>query len=122
MHDLVAEHGGELRFGVELGQQAAIHRDLAARQCPCVRDGAVENDELVGQLSIADRGELLADTFDVGRELRIERVLSALHLLRRRVLLLPDRDLLIGRDERELAIPGHRVDHAAGEDGESERR
>ena len=108
VHDLVAEHGRELGFGVELRQQAAIHGDLAARQRPCVRHGAVQNDELVWQLPIADGGELLADACDVGRELRIERVLAALHLLRRRVLLLADRDLLIGRYERELAIAGHR--------------
>ena len=30
------------------------------------------------------------------------------------VLLLADRDFLIGRYERELAIAGHRIDHAAG--------
>ena len=72
-----------------------------------------KHDELVRQLPIADGGELLADFCDVGRELRIERVLAALHLLRRLVLLLADRDLLIGGDERELAIAGHGVDDAA---------
>ena len=30
VNDLVTEHGGELRLGVELDQQPAIHRDLSA--------------------------------------------------------------------------------------------
>jgi hypothetical protein len=46
MHDLVAEHRRELGLGVELHEQAAIHRDLAARQRPRVRQ-AVQDDELV---------------------------------------------------------------------------
>ena len=50
VHDLVAEHGRELGFGVELGQQAAIHCDLAARQRPGVRHRAIQHDELVRQL------------------------------------------------------------------------
>ena len=118
VHDLVTEHGSELGFRVELRQQAAIDGDLAAGQRPRIRHRAVQDDELVRQLSIADGGELLADAGDVRRELGIERVLAALHLLRRRVLLLADGDLLIGGDERELAIAGHRVDHATAQQRE----
>ncbi len=120
VHDLVAEHGRELGLGRKLGEQAAIHGDLAAGQRPCVRHGAVQDDELVRQLPIADGGELLADFCDVSSELRIECVLAALHLLRRLVLLLADRDLLIGGNERELAIAGHGVDDAAAQHREHE--
>ena len=58
---------------------------------------------------------------DVGGELGVERVVAALHLLRRRVLLLADRDFLVGRDERELAIAGDGVDHAACDRREQRR-
>ena len=112
VHDLVPQHGRELGLGFELREQAAIHGDLAARERPCVRHGAVQDDEFVRQLPIADGGELLADLCNVRGELRIERVLAALHLLRRLVLLLADRDLLIGGNERELAVAGDGVDDA----------
>ena len=115
VHDLVAQHGRELRFGMELRQQPAIHGDLPAGQGPGIRHRAVQHHELVGQRPVADGRELLPDAAHVGRERRVERVVAALHLLRRAVLLLPDRDLLVGGDQRELAIAGDRIDRAGGE-------
>jgi hypothetical protein len=112
MHDLVPQHRRELGLGRKLSEQAAIHGDLPAGQRPCVRHGAVQDDELVREVPIADGGELLADSSDISGELRIERVLAALHLLGRLVLLLADRDLLIRGNERKLAIAGHGVDDA----------
>src|SRR5205814_1742659 len=107
VYDLVAKHGGELGFRVQLGQEPAVHRDLAAGQRPGVWHRAVQHHELVGQRAIADGRELRADAAHVGRERRVEGVITALHLLRGPVLLLADLDFLIGGDQREFAIAGH---------------
>ncbi len=115
VHDLVPEHGGELGFGMQLGQEPAVHRDLAAGQGPRVRNRIVQHHELVRQCAAADGRELRADAAHVRRERRVEGVVAALHLLRRRVLLLPDLDFLIGGDQRELAIAGDGIDRAGGE-------
>ena len=60
--DLVAKHAGELGFGVEIHEQAAIHVDVAAAGGEGV-DGLVVEDEelefLVGQ--IAALRDALAD-------------------------------------------------------------
>jgi len=121
VHDLVTEHRGELASELSSVSKPRFTAILPPA-APRVRHGAVQDDELVGQLPIADGGELLADTGDVRGELGIERVLAALHLLRWLVLLLADRDLLLRRDEGQLTIARHRIDDAAGERGSSEGR
>jgi hypothetical protein len=80
MHDLVAEHGCQLGFGAELGQETAIDGDFPAGQRPGIGHGAVQHDEFVGQAAIADRGEALTDATDIVCERRFDDEIAALHL------------------------------------------
>ncbi|MNC95070.1 hypothetical protein D3C83_120920 [compost metagenome] len=45
MHDLVAQHGSQFRFGIEFCEKTAVNHDLAAGQCPGVGHGAVDDAE-----------------------------------------------------------------------------
>ncbi len=78
VHDLVTEHGGKFRLGLHFGQQAAIHRDLAAGQRPGVGHRIIQHDELVGQRNAAGVSEPLADSADVAGEVRVHIVRAAL--------------------------------------------
>jgi hypothetical protein len=113
VHDLVPQHGRQLGLRIQLDQQAAVDGDLAARQCPGIRYRAVQHDELVGQVAVADGGELLPDGSHIGRQRRIAHVVAALHLARRQILRLADGDLVVGRYQRQLPLAGDRVDRAA---------
>ena len=66
MADLVAEHRGELGLRVQVGQQAAVHIDVAAAGREGVDRLVVEHDELeLGIRQVADARDTLADFGDV---------------------------------------------------------
>src|SRR6187455_3182924 len=115
MDDLVAEHGGELGFVLELDQQSAVDRELAAGRRPGVQIAAVDDDELVWELPVRDGGQAIAYLLDVTGDTRIGNVVSALRLPRRRVLLLADLDFLRLGDEVQFTLAGHRVGRAPAE-------
>ena len=116
VHDLVAQHRGELRFVLELHQQAAVDRDLAPGQRPGVGRGIVQHHEFVGQLrALADARQALSHARHVGVQLGIEHVLAALALLAGSVLLLAGADLLLFRHEAHFRRAGDRVDAATAQ-------
>jgi len=111
--DLMAQHGGELGLGLEVGEDAARHVDPAPRQRERVDAGVVENLEAPGQVgALAGLGEAAAHLGDVGREL-----LVAEHRARGLDLLgdvAPHRQLGLLAEEAELGTAGGGVGGAAG--------
>ncbi len=124
VHDLMADDGGEFRLGAELRQQPAVECQFAARQCPGVGHGTVEDDEFVRQVALGDRqsltrcDKLLADTANVFGQLRIDVVLAATGLLHVVVIFLAQLYFLGFADHREFALPGDRVDRAGRKPGQ----
>ena len=115
MNDFVAEHGGQLSFVLQLGQQTGVDSDLAARQSPGIGHRVVQHHEFVRQLAIRHGRKLLAHFVHIGREFRQHVEVAALALLSRRVLLLADLDLLRLGDELNLFLARDRIDAAATE-------
>ena len=115
VRDLVPQHRGQLGLAPQLGEQPAVHRDLAARQCPCVRHGVVEHREFVRELAIRHGGELLTHFVHVGRQLGHHLEIAALALARGRILLLADLQLLRFGHELDLTLAGDRIGAACGE-------
>jgi hypothetical protein len=122
--DLVAEHRGEVRLVLEVGQDPARDVDVAAHGREGVHVVGVDDREVPLELRpLADRRELLADPLHV--LLQLEVVVHA-HLLREHeVHLLGGRDLLavllrlwllFGAVNRPARDDGHRG--ARGEAGE----
>jgi hypothetical protein len=123
VHDLVAEHSCQFRFAVQLGQQTAVHCDLAARQCPRVRHGVVQHHEFIGQLAIRNSRELLADFVHVRSGLGEHVEVAALGLPHRRVVLLAELHFLRLRDELNFLLARDRIDAArAQRDQEQDRQ
>ena len=87
VHDFMSKHGGQLGFRAHLGEQAAIDRDLAPGQCPCVGDRVVQYREFLRQLHVTDGDQLIANGLHVGRQRRIDVVVAALRLQHGRVVL-----------------------------------
>ena len=117
VHDLVAEHRSQFRLVLQLDQQAAVDRDLAARQRPGIQLAAVQHHELVGQRSVGDGCEPIAHLLHVLRDARIGDVVAALRLPRGTVVLLSELDLLALGDHLDLLAAGDRVRRAARERG-----
>ena len=80
MHDLVAEHGSQFGLAVHFGQQAAVDRDLAARQRPGIRYRVVDHIEFVGKLPVRHRRQPLTDPLHVVDQGRVECEVAALGL------------------------------------------
>ena len=122
--DFVGQHGGELGLGVQLGEQAAVDHDLAARQGPGVGHGVVEYAEFVVQFALSARafGQPCADAPDVGGEFRVEDELAALRLFQRGVHLRADLSLPVGAVHLEIALAGDRVDLAGRHYGKQQNR
>ena len=115
VHDLVTEHGSQLRLALQPGQQAAVDGDLAAGQRPGVRRGIVQHRELVGEVAVRGRRQPLADLVDVGRDLRQGDEVAAFALSRRRVLLPSDLQLLALGHQLQLLLARDRVGAAGGQ-------
>ena len=109
VHDFMTQHGRKLGFGLQLGQQTAIDADLAAGQCPGVRDRVVQHREFIRQLAVADGGEPLPDLLHVARQPGIHHVVAALGLAHRREILLADLDLGALADQHQLVLARNRV-------------
>jgi hypothetical protein len=54
----------------------------------------------------------VADVPDIACQGRITEVFAALHLLRREILLIADRNFFFGRNDCQLPLTGDRVDRA----------
>ena len=93
--NLVTENCRQLGFVLKLDQQAAVDRDLSARQCPRIGNGIVEDHKLIGQIgTIADRRQAGAHGLHIPGQFRKRILISALHLLHRGVVLLTQGHLL----------------------------
>ena len=115
MHNLVAEHRRELGFRAELGHEAPVYGDLAARQCPGIGNGVIEDHELVRQVHFAGRGQLIAERLHVASELRVDVVAATLGLLHGHVVLLAHLDFFSAADEHQVAFASDGVDGTTGE-------
>ena len=104
MHDFMPEHCREFRFRFQLHEEPAIDRDFSAGQCPGIRNRVVQHDELIRQLAVAHGRQAIADALHVVRQGRVERVVAALGLAHRRVVLLADRELRAFADEHQLVL------------------
>ncbi len=127
VHDFMAQHGSKLRFTLQFGEQAAIHRDLAAGQGPGIRHGAVEHLEFIGQLAFGHGDaarrcrQLLAHLVHIGSEVRQHGIVTALALAHGRVVLLARLDFLAFGNELDLALAGNRIGAAAAEQPHGQR-
>ena len=99
----MAKHGGEFRFTVEFGQQAAIEGHFAARQCPGIGHRAIEHHKLIGQFAVRDGSQLLAHLTDIGGQLRVDLEIAAFALTHGRVIF--GADAQFGRFGNELNFP-----------------
>ena len=114
MHDLVAEHGRQFGLAVHFGQQAAVDRDLAARQRPGIRYRVVDHIEFVGKLPVRHSRQPLTDPLHVVDQGRVECEVAALGLTQWCVLLRADVQFPLLGNHDEVALAGDRVDRAAG--------
>ena len=111
--DLVADHARELRLVRHVGHQAAGHVDVPAGERERVHRRVVDDVELPGQRGpLGLRGHLLADLRDVALHVRVGD--EGVGLLDLGGGLLPELDLLLLRDERDLPVPRDRVADTAG--------
>ena len=122
VRDLVAQHGRQLRFTRELGQQAPVDCHLAARQRPGVGHRAVEHHELIGQLAVRDGGQFLPDTAYIGGQFRVDAEIAALALAHGRVVLGADAQLRRFGNELDLALVGDWIGAAGGQQADAGSR
>ena len=108
----MANHCGQFGLVVQLHQQAPVDGNLATGQRPGIGNRVVEDDEFVGQLSVTDCDQAIADLLHVGGQPAIDTELPPLALLRGSVLLLTDGDLALLRDKSQLTLAGNGVDGA----------
>ncbi len=114
--DLVPEHAGELRLGLEVGQDAPRHVDEPARKGEGVDHRVVHHLERPGEIgALGGRREPVADARHVALERRV------VHQTQGRPDLLvgcaSHLDLLLLADQRELTLSRSGV-HGAAEDEE----
>ena len=114
MNDFVGQHGGEFRLILQVYQQTTVDGYLAAGQCPGVGHRIIEHHKLIGQLgAITYRREFFADAGDIELYLGVNVIAPALSLLGGQILLAANIDLLLGRDQRQLAFASNRIDGTA---------
>ena len=80
VHDFVTQHGGQLSFRIQLRQQAAVDRDLAARQGPGIGHRIVQNAELKIQFILASGAlrQAVADFLHIGRQFGVHDEVATL--------------------------------------------
>ena len=115
VHDLVPQHRGQLGLVLQLQQQAAVDRDLAAGQGPGVGAAVVDHPEFVGQLAVRHPRQALPHPLDIGHQLGIGDIVAALGLAVGAVVLLADGQLLGLADQGQFLAAGDRIGGAAGE-------
>ena len=87
MYDFVSQHRSQLGLAAQFSQQPSVDGNFASGHGPGVRHRVIDDSELVRQVSVADRGELVANLLNIGLYLGVSDVVSALTLARRHIVL-----------------------------------
>ena len=95
----MSEDGCQFGFIIKLHQQSPVDRNLSARQSPGIGNRIIQYHELIGQhiIPFGLIGQALADFINIACQLKINRILSALTLLGRPVLLIANGYFILTR-------------------------
>ena len=119
MADLVAQHGREFGFGIDVSENAARDVDVAARQREGIDLRTVEDSEMIFEVrTMALCRQFLADHLDIGLEFRVG--IHAVLFFDLAVIAVAEFDFLGLGHEHQVRCAGDGVGSAAGR--ETDRR
>ncbi|MCY1433597.1 hypothetical protein D9M71_496300 [compost metagenome] len=121
MPHLMPQHRRQLGLGVEIGEQAAMDIDVAARQGEGIEVRRIDHGEVIGEIAaMTVTGNPKPNLLDVGLEffVGVARIFLGDFL----VVAAAQVELLLLAHRHEVGAPRGRIDRATGQQGVSQQQ